>query len=258
MCGHVPKNSLSLYHKWGIEPHDGTHNLAPMPRFCPAAIGARSFPAKGAHLLELKMMDLSQVTLKDTVVSARGARSCQVRGQDGSKISFVLGTSSDPVTTPFGASSFNEAEATRKTLEFTLSPEAEQTWHEFDRWAIDYFVKHSFRLFKRIMTEDQVREAYRSPMTKKGDYKATLRTKINVGGSHSVRVWNMNRQRIELPDDLRDTEMVAKVLLSHSWQMSKEIGMVFQVTDLQVRSSSAECPFDDSGAFEDPGAFGGA
>ena len=62
----------------------------------------------------------------------------------------------------------------------------------------------------------------------------------------------------ELPDDLRDTEMVAKVLLSHSWQMSKEIGMVFQVTDLQVRSSSAECPFDDSGAFEDSGAFGGA
>ena len=222
---------------------------SPMPRFCPKAIGARSFSAEGAKLPTIKMMDLSQVTLKDTVVSARGAKSCQVRGQDGSKISFVLGTPADPVTTPFGASSFNEAEATRKTLEFSLSPEQEKEWQAFDAWAIEYFVKHSFRLFKRIMTEDQVREAYRSPVTKKGDYKATLRTKINVDGSHPVRVWDMNRQRIELPEDLRDMELVAKVLLSHSWQMSKEFGFVLQVTDLQVRSSSAECPFEETGAF---------
>ena len=75
---------------------------SPMPRFSPQGIGMRSFPAKGAQLPELKMMDLSQVTLKDTIVSARGARSSQIRGQDGSKISFVLGTKSDPVTTPFG------------------------------------------------------------------------------------------------------------------------------------------------------------
>ena len=226
---------------------------SPMPRFTPQGIGMRSIPVKTIQLpTEKNMMDLSQVTLKDTVVSARGARSSQVRGQDGSKITFVLGTSADPVTTPFGASSFNDAEATRQTLEFSLSPEQEKQWQAFDAWALEYFGQHSFRLFKRIMTEDQMKEAYRSPVTKKGDYRATLRTKINVDGSHPCRVWDMNRQKIELPEDLRDTELVAKVILSHSWQMSKEFGFVFQVTDLQVRSSSAECPF------EEPGAFGGA
>ena len=188
------------------------------------------------------------MTLKDPVVSARGAKSCQVRGQDGSRITFVLGKD-EAVTAPFGASSFNEAEATRKTLEFHLSPEDEKEWLAFDAWAIQMFAQHSFRLFKRIMTEDQVRESYRSPVTKKGDYKATIRTKINVGGSHPVRVWDMNRQRIELPEDLRDLELQAKVLLSHNWQMSKEFGFVCQVLDLQVRSSSAECPFEETGAF---------
>ena len=210
----------------------------------------RSIPVKTIQLPTTNMMDLSQVTLRDPVVSARGARSSQVRGQDGSKISFVLGTPADPVSTPFGASSFgNDAEATRKTLEFSLSPEQEKEWQAFDAWAIAMFAQHSFRLFKKIMTEDQVREAYRSPVTKKGDYRGTLRTKIQVGGSHPVRVWDMNRQRIELPDELRDTELVAKVLLSHSWQMSKEFGFVITVQDLQVRSSSAECPFEETGAF---------
>ena len=209
----------------------------------------RSIPVKTIKLSTTNMMDLSQVTLKDTIVSARGARSSQVRGQNGDKISFLLGSSQDPITAPFGASSFGEAEATRKTLEFSLNPEDEETWQRFDAWAIGYFVKHSFRLFKRIMTEDQVREAYRSPVTKKGDYKATLRTKINVEGSHPVRVWDMNRQKTELPDDLRGIELCARVLLSHSWQMSKEFGFVFQVLDIQVRSSSTECPFEETGAF---------
>ena len=226
---------------------------SPMPRFTPQGIGMRSIPVKTVQLPTTNMMDLSQVTLKDTVVSTRGAKSCQIRGQNGDKISFVLGTSSDPVTTPFGASNFsNEAETTRKTLEFSLSLEDEKRWQAFDAWAIKYITEHSFRLFKRIMTEDQVKEAYRSPVTKKGDYKATLRTKINVEGAHPVRVWDMNRQKTELPDDLRGIELCARVLLSHSWQMSKEFGFVLQVQDLQVRSSSAECPF------EEPGAFGGA
>ena len=63
----------------------------------------RAFPAKGAQLLTIKMMDLANICLKDTQVSTRGAKSCQLRGQDGTKITFVLGTSQDPVTTPFEA-----------------------------------------------------------------------------------------------------------------------------------------------------------
>ena len=62
----------------------------------------------------------------------------------------------------------------------------------------------------------------------------------------------MNRQRFELPDDKKETELVAKALLNHPRQMNKEFGWVFQVNDLQVRSSSAECPFVE------PDPFGGA
>jgi hypothetical protein len=221
---------------------------SPMPRFCPEAIGARSFPQEGAKLPTSKM-DTANISLKDTQVSARGAKSCQVRGQDGTKITFVLGTSQEPVTTPFGANSFTEGEGGRKTLEFSLSAEQEKEWTAFDEWAVSYLAKNSYRLFKAIKTEEQIRENYRSPVQKKGDYRATLRCKVNVDGCHPVRCWNVNRERVDLPEDLRDTELVGKIILSHLWMMSKEYGFVMLCTDLQVRSSSTECPFEEAGAF---------
>ena len=196
------------------------------------------------------MMNLAEIALKDVQVSARGAKSAQARnGVDGARITFVLGTSQEPVTTPFGANSFTEGEGGRKTLEFSLSPEEEKRWLAFDQWAVNYLVKHSFRLFKVIKTEEQIRENYRSPMQKKGDYRATLRCKVNCDGGHPVRCWDTHRARQELPEDLRDTELVAKVMLSHLWMMSKEYGFVLLCTDLQVRSSAIECPFEEGGAF---------
>jgi hypothetical protein len=160
-----------------------------------------------------------------------------------------LNSNLEPVTTPFGATSFTEGEGGRKTLEFSLSPEQEKQWQAFDEWAVGYLVKHSFRLFKALKTEEQIRENYRSPVQKKGDYRATLRCKVNCEGSHPVRCWDVARGRVELPEDLRDTELVAKVMLSHLWMMSKEYGFVLLCTDLQIRSSAAECPFDEGGAF---------
>ena len=195
------------------------------------------------------MMDFANISLKDTQVSARGAKSCQARAQDGTKVAFVLGSTADPVSTPFGATSFTAEEGGRKTLEFSLTPEQEKEWAAFDDWSISYLAKHSFRLFRAIRSEDEIRGNYKSPVQKKGDYRATSRCKVNVSGSNSVRCWNLNRERVEMPEDLRDSELVAKISLSHLWMMSKEYGWVLQCGDLQVRSSSTECPFEDGGIF---------
>ncbi len=131
---------------------------SPMPRFTPQDIGARSFPANVAKPPITKMMNLAEITLKDTQVSARGAKSCQARGTDDQRITFVLGTNQEPITTPFGATSFTEGEGGRKTLEFSLSPEQEKEWQQFDAWAVEYLAKNSYRLFKAIKTEAQILE----------------------------------------------------------------------------------------------------
>ena len=73
-------------------------------------------------------------------------------------------------------------------MEFSLSAEQEKEWAAFDDWAVSYLAKNSYRLFKAIKTEEQIRENYRSPVQKKGDYRATLRCKVNTDGAHRCAV----------------------------------------------------------------------
>ncbi len=178
-------------------------------------------------------MDFENWHLKDTIVSSRGAKSCHLRTADhGAKVSFYIGSTDVPVSTPFGATSFQQEESSRKTLELTLTPEMEKMWTSFDDWAVDYIVKHSFRLFKSIKTEEEVRANYRSPVTKKGDYRAHIRCKINTDGSHIVRCWDMEKKKTKLPYDPRDAAFGAKIQISHMWMLSKEFGCVIQITEL--------------------------
>ena len=69
--------------------------------------------------------------------------------KEGNQIPFVLGTCQDLVTTPLGATSVNETEATKKAIELSLPAEQERKWEVFDSWAVEYLAKHSFRLFKK-------------------------------------------------------------------------------------------------------------
>jgi len=68
-----------------------------------------------------------------------------------------------------------------------LTEEQEEQFQRFDEWAVGYLAEQSERLFKKKLTPDQVREGYRSPVTKKGSYRGHLRCKINSAGGAMVR-----------------------------------------------------------------------
>ena len=189
------------------------------------------------------MINTSNLILKDAQISARGAKSCPIFYANGGKVFFNLGSKSEPVTTPFGATAFNDETTSRKTIEFNLTPELEEQFQQFDEWAINYLSDHSERVFKKKLTPDQVREGYRSPVTKKGSYRGHLRCKINSSGAAMVRCWSTEDKRREMPADLRNHEMVPRINISHLWMMSREYGWVFQVNDLMVCEGEELCPF---------------
>jgi len=192
------------------------------------------------------MFNFADWHLKDAQISARGAKSCTLqKGPKCEKITFSLGEQDAPVSSPFGATSFNdEANATsRRTIEFNLTPEQEEIFQAFDNWACSYLSENSERIFRKALSIDQIREGYRSPVTKKGSYRGHLRCKINLSGTAAVRCWDEKRQRITIPPDLRNCELIPRISISHLWLMSREYGWVFQVNDLQVIQSEEECPF---------------
>ena len=192
------------------------------------------------------MLDTSNWQIKDPQISARGAKSCPVLKANGEKVFFNLGSKSEPVSSPFGATSFNDEATSRKTIEFNLTEEQEEQFKKFNEWAIGYLSEHSERIFKKKLTPDQVSEGYRSPVTKKGSYRGHLRCKINSSGTTMVRCWSTEDIRRELPADLRNHEMVPRINVSHLWMMSREYGWVFQVNDLMVCEGVEVCPFAES------------
>ncbi len=91
-------------------------------------------------------MDASTFQIKDVVVSARGAESAAILNSKGEKIIFSL--TNDAIYSPFGASSFGDEQQTRRTIEFSLSPEHAEFWEESDKAMIELIAKNSERLFK--------------------------------------------------------------------------------------------------------------
>ena len=84
------------------------------------------------------MSDFSQLLIAEPVVSSRGAKSCALSNNN-AKFVLTLGSRAEPLTTPFGAQSFQNESTNRKSIEFRL-PAGEMTdfCDGFDAWAVTY------------------------------------------------------------------------------------------------------------------------
>ena len=188
-------------------------------------------------------MQTTNFQLKEPQINARGAKTATLlKGKD-EKVFFYLGSKENAAKTPFGATSFNDEAATRKTIEFTLSPDQEKMFQDFDQWAIEYLCKNSEKLFKKSLNQEQIKQLYKSPVTKRGDYPPHLRCKINVSGSVICRCWDVEGNKIQLPDDLKNCDLVPRIHISHLWMMQKEVGFVLNVIDLMADPKPDICPF---------------
>ena len=188
------------------------------------------------------MSDFSQLHLADPVVSSRGAKSCTL-SNNGAKYVLTVGSRVEPLTTPFGAQSFQNEATNRKSIEFRLPRESIEFWDGFDAWAVTYLTCHSARLFGKPLTIEQVRDGYKPCVSRRGNYPPTLRCKVNLCGTSAVRCWSHAEERIEVPPEFRGLEMVAMVSVMHLWQMNREFGWVIQPNDLMCAAVSQTCPF---------------
>ena len=177
--------------------------------------------------------------LGEVQTSSKGVRSASLTA-DGRPIFLQLTPQAEPLTTPFGASSFNNEETNRKTLDFRVTPELEEFLHRLDAWACLYLADNSERLFKGRVPE------YRPCLQKKGDYAPTVRCKLNVAGQKACRFWSERCEKIEMPADLRECGLVPRVHAKSLYVMGREVGLVLEVTDLLCVLPTETCPFAEA------------
>ena len=191
------------------------------------------------------MLATTSFALGAPQTSARGAKSCTLLDKDGQKVLLTVGSKEAPLRTPFGAGTYNDEDTPRKNLDFRLNDQQAEEFAAFDSWAIKYLADNSERLFKKQLTIAQVEEHYRSPLSQKEGYQPLLRCKVNCSGAAACRGWNGDGERVSMPNDLRECELVPRLHLSHLWIMGRDFGWVLNVIDLQILEGGAvmECPF---------------
>jgi hypothetical protein len=213
--------------------------------------GRRVQPTKEfLKLLRKAMMSANFATiapglaLADAATSARDAKTCACTSA-GTKLLINVGSREGPLSTPFGVTSFGEEQTDRKTLDFRLTGASLDYFQALDEWCIQYVAEHSERLFQKKYTLEQCRENYKPCVRQQGSYTPSLRCKVNVGGSGAVRCWDVLSQRMPLPDELRNFELIPRVHISHMWQMgNRDFGLVLNVVDCMCMARSLDCPFD--------------
>ena len=143
------------------------------------------------------------LALVEPAIAARGAKTCALTAA-GTKLVLNVGSREDPLSTPFGATRYGEEDTQRKTVDFRLTGAPLAYFQALDEWCVQYVAEHSERLFSKKYTLAQCRENYKPCVRQQGSYPASLRCKVNVGGSGAVRCWDVLSQRMPLPDEWRN------------------------------------------------------
>ena len=176
--------------------------------------------------------------IADVFVTAKGAKTCLLIDAEKRPVIYVP---DEPLSAPFGFSSWEESP--RKNLELRCSPAVEDYFNQFDDWAKKYLLENAERLFKKTLTAAQINENYKSPLNKKEDWPALLRTKANTSGTKQIRLWDEQHAPTEEPDDWKAVQVIPRLHIRSLWIMGAAFGFTVECTDLEVRQPFRACPF---------------
>ena len=177
----------------------------------------------------------------DLVTGTRGGGKSATITQPSGPIRFQLCPLATGLRAPWGASSCQGQEATKLNLDLSLDSAELLAWCDsLDEWLVATITEHSERLFKKRMTEQQVRAQYRPLVARKegSSYAPTLKTKINLS---SVRCWTPAGERIEASEvNWKRSLLCPCVSVRQLWFVSRLVGLTLDVTDVVVHPSEEE------------------
>ena len=117
-------------------------------------------------IIPLNEVNFGNWHIGEVLTSQKGAI-CAPTSDNGEPIILQLTSIHDPLSSPFGISSFGPEETIRKSLELRCSLELEAFVQRLDTWARAYLHDNAERLFKDKAIE------YRGCLQLKGAYQAS-------------------------------------------------------------------------------------
>ena len=179
--------------------------------------------------------DLQAITLGDVSISGKGAKSAPLSLNGG-----PFNWQPDAAQVVYEPTSFSGEEVARVNLVMRANAEVERQLTMLDEYVIGLATLESVKLFGKPMSEEEVKLRY-NPLLKKSDkgYPPTFKAKVNLA---KLRCWDMSKQRREAPEAWTQCAVTPKILIKSLWFLSKEFGVLCEISDLLVDEASQECP----------------
>ena len=187
-------------------------------------------------------MELSQLDL--TTLELPGPHSaCPLALLNGTTCDFFL-HKEEWFRAPFGASHFNNPEATRLSLEFDVSQStALPAMQALDEAIVAAAIRQ--KLFGS-KSEQEVRESYHSLVVSAPKYnQLRFRTKFNTRGMALCYFWKYpERTRLNPEDDLKTVLLRPHLQLKSFWSENGKWGISVDCLNILVKTADdAVCPF---------------
>ncbi len=176
--------------------------------------------------------------------NSKGGRSAAVLRKSGKPIEITLADpTTEPLRSPFGASVYGESEeTTRLNLDLNLNNDIEKWLRSADDYIVKQASRSSTTLFKKELSEEEVRKTYVPLVREKEGWAPKVRTKVNL---NKVRVWSTERARREVPERLfKDCNLWPKVVVKSLWLMGTGAwGLSLECIDIMIAEDQPECPW---------------
>ena len=179
--------------------------------------------------------DESTLAFGDVSLSLKGARSCPPRG--------------DVVWSPgemrccWTPKAFDGSDAARVSINFAATPEAEADLARLETWVVQTVAADPRRFFDKDLNPQQVQERFCSSLKVSAKGYRSARAKLNLAGRNAVNYWTPDRQPRDAPEDWLSASLQPHLVAKGLWVMSKDWGVLLEMTDCLVDDAAAVCPF---------------
>ena len=184
-------------------------------------------------------LDPNDWTISPPQPGIKGGKTCLISHKN-KPIEINLGLGA-PLSTPFGASNFEEDEkVTRVNLDLTVPSETADLFKDLDEWLIQYGIQNKEILFKS-KTDQQIRDNYRTLIRQKDSHPPLLRTKVDLA---KVRVWDAQHAPTIVPETkFKYGDIFPKIVVRTLWVVNQTWGLTLECTDLKFIPNQIDCPF---------------
>ena len=185
-------------------------------------------------------IDLTTLCMGDVVTNLKGAKTIPLSA-NGAPIVWTP----DFCQVAFQPSAFGGEDVSRVNLVMKVSEEVICALTALDFYIMGLLSVNSVKIFGKDMTIDEVKARF-SPSIKTSDkgYSSSFKCKIVLGeGKGAVKCWDMEKEKREVPEDWTLCRVKPKITLKNLWLMSREVGILFECSDVQIDESPVACPF---------------